>query len=210
MNHLAHALLADGRGDAFALGSAVGDFVHGRPDPAWPAAQQAGLRFHRSIDRYTDSHPAVVAARREFDPPLRRYAGIALDIWFDHLLARDWQRLAPLCGHAESLDDFTQRWLALLDAHATELPGGLRRFLAYMDAHGLPAAYADTTMIDEVLHGVAARLSRPSPLGDMLPALSAHAAGLQRHFEAFYPDLVAFARGVRVTSPARPSTPPSP
>ena len=140
----------------------------------------------------------MVAARRAFDPPLRRYAGIALDIWFDHLLARDWHRLAPVCDHAESLDDFAQRWLALLDAHAAELPEALRRFRAYMHEHGLPAAYADAATIDLVLHGVAARLSRPSPLGDMLPALKENAAGLQRHFDAFYPDLAAFARGVRV------------
>ncbi|MGH8113592.1 MAG: ACP phosphodiesterase, partial [Rhodanobacteraceae bacterium] len=108
MNHLAHALLADAGGTEFALGSALGDFTHGHPDPAWPAARQAGLRFHRAIDQFTDRHPEVVAARRLFQPPMRRYAGIVLDVWFDHLLVNGWDRFAA----DESAAHFSQRWLA--------------------------------------------------------------------------------------------------
>lgn len=193
MNHLAHALLADGADAEFAIGSALGDFVHGPPDPAWPAARQAGLRFHRAIDRYTDAHPEVVAARRLFAPPLRRYAGIMLDVWFDHVLVRGWQH----AGRDEPLDGFAQRWLALLDAQAAVLPPTLRAFVAWMHAHGLPAGYGDEATLDEVYHALAQRLSRPSPIGAALPALLARADALQDHFEAFWPDLVAQARAWR-------------
>jgi acyl carrier protein phosphodiesterase len=196
MNHLAHALLADAGGVEFALGSAQGDFVHGHPDPAWPAARQAGLRFHRAIDHYTDAHPEVVSARNLFEPPLRRYAGIMLDIWFDHLLVRDW----PHCCAEEPLARFSQRWLALLDARAAELPESLRGFLAWMHAHGLPEAYGDEATLDVVFHALARRLSRPSPIGDALSALRDRAAPLQRHFDAFFPGLVVHARGLRQAS----------
>lgn len=193
MNHLAHALLADAGGAEFALGSAQGDFVHGHPDPAWPAPRRAGLRFHRAIDHYTDAHPEVVAARRLFAPPLRRYAGIALDVWFDHLLVRGWQRW---CTNA-TLAQFSRRWLALLDDHAAELPDTLRRFIAWMRAHDLPAGYGDDATLDAVFHAMATRLSRPSPLGAALPALLDRADALQRHFDAFFPDLEAYAAGLR-------------
>ena len=193
MNHLAHAMLADGVAAEFAIGSALGDFVHGPPDPRWPPARQAGLRFHRAIDRYTDAHPDVVAARRLFAPPLRRYAGIILDVWFDHLLVRGWQR----AGSDESLDGFAQRWLVLLDASAASLPPSLRAFVAWMHAHGLPAAYGDEATLDEVFHALAQRLSRPSPIGDALPALRDRAGALQDRFDAFWPDLAAQARAWR-------------
>ncbi|HEU4857639.1 MAG TPA: ACP phosphodiesterase [Rhodanobacteraceae bacterium] len=193
MNHLAHALLADAGGAEFALGSAEGDFVHGHPDPAWPAARQAGLRFHRAIDQYTDRHAEVVAARNLFTPPLRRYAGIVLDIWFDHLLVRGWDR----CNADEPLPRFAQRWLALLDARAADLPESLCAFTAWMHAHGLPEAYGDDATLDVVFHALAKRLSRPSPIGDALPALRERADALQRHFDAFFPDLVVRARGLR-------------
>lgn len=193
MNHLAHALLADPGGTEFAIGSALGDFVHGRPDPAWPIRRQAGLRFHRAIDHYTDRHPEVVAARNLFVPPLRRYAGIVLDVWFDDLLIQDWPRYAP----AEPVGRFGGRWLALLDAHRAELPAGYRRFLAFMHAHDLPAAYCDPATLEVVFGGLARRLSRPSPVAAALPVLQAHAGALQPHFDRFFPDLVAYAAGLR-------------
>lgn len=193
MNHLAHALLADAGGAEFALGSAQGDFTHGPPDPAWPEARQAGLRFHRAIDRLTDAHPEVVAARNAFEPPLRRYAGIVLDVWFDHLLVRGWHRY---CAE-EPLPRFSRRWLALLDTHAAELPESLRGFLAWMHAHGLPEAYGDEAILDVVFHTLARRLSRPSPIGEALPALHDHAEEIQRHFDAFFPELIVHARALR-------------
>lgn len=189
MNHLAHASLADAGGTDFALGSAMGDFVHGHPDPAWPAARRAGLRFHRAIDGFTDRHPEVAAARRLFRPPMRRYAGIMLDVWFDHLLVLGWHRFE---GN-EPLDEFSERWLALLDAHKAELPASLRAFTRWMHAHRLPVAYGDEATLDEVFRALARRLSRPSPLGEALPALREQSDTLQRHFDAFFPDLMAHA-----------------
>jgi acyl carrier protein phosphodiesterase len=189
MNHLAHALLADAGGTEFALGSALGDFTHGRPDPAWPASRQAGLRFHRTIDRFTDEHPEVVAARRLFRPPLRRYAGIVLDVWFDHLLVLEWDRFAA----DKPLPRFSNRWLALLDGRAAELPASLRAFLAWMHAHELPVAYGDEATLDTVFHALERRLSRPSPIGESLPALRLHADALQQHFDVFFPQLATFA-----------------
>lgn len=189
MNHLAHALLADAGGAEFALGSAMGDFVHGMPDLAWPAERQAGLRFHRAIDGFTDRHPEVVAARRLLQPPFRRYAGILLDVWFDHLLVLGWNRIV---AH-EPLDAFSRRWLALLDLRAADLPAPLRAFTQWMHAHGLPVAYGDEATLAEVFQALSRRLSRPSPVADSLAALCAQADALQRRFDAFFPDLIAFA-----------------
>lgn len=193
MNHLAHALLADPGGTEFALGSALGDFIHGIPDPAWPAERRAGLRFHRAIDGFTDQHPDVVAARRLFVPPFRRYAGILLDVWFDHLLVLGWEGFVA----NEPLDAFSRRWLALLDRRVDDLPASLRRFRGWMHAHGLPVAYGDEATLAEVFRALSRRLSRPSPVADALPALRAHAAALQLHFDAFFPDLVEHAKDLR-------------
>lgn len=193
MNHLAHALLADAGGIEFALGSALGDFVRGRPDPAWPVPRQAGLRFHRAIDAFTDAHPEVVAARNLFTPPMRRYAGIMLDVWFDHLLVLDWDRYPS----NESLARFSRHWLALLDARSMELPPPFRGFIAWMHAHDLPAGYGDEVTLDAVFDALARRLSRPSPIADALPLLQARSGSLQRHFDAFFPELVDYAEGLR-------------
>jgi len=191
MNHLAHALLAAPDEDCM-LGGLVADFVRGALDPALPRGVRAGIALHRSIDTYTDAHPQVVAARALFEPPYRRYAGILLDVWFDHLLARDWARHADGSLHAFSAE--VQR---LLLARAGELPPRMRGFADYLQRNDLPEAYRERAMIGAVLHGLSQRLSRDNPLAQALPLIEALAAPIQRHFDAFFPDLRAHAQRER-------------
>lgn len=187
MNHLAHAVLA-GDDEGLRLGGVMGDFVRGTPDPHLPASVIAGIRLHRAIDSFTDRHAEVVAARGRLPAPYRRYGGILLDMWFDHLLARDFTRWSgqPLAECSDALR-------GLLHRHDALLPEPLRRFRAYMDAHDLPAGYADPAMLEVALRGIGSRLSRANPLATALPQLQALEAPLQRHFEAFFPELLAFA-----------------
>jgi acyl carrier protein phosphodiesterase len=188
MNHLAHALLA-GTDEGRRLGGVLGDFVRGTPDPSLPSGVRDGIALHRAIDGYTDRHPEVLAARALFEPPYRRYAGIALDMWFDHCLARDFSRWSgqPLALRSDALRGLLRR------EHA-RLPPGLRRFSAYMEQHDLPAAYADRAVLGQALAGIGQRLSRANPLDSALPVLVEREAVLQQHFEAFFPQLQAFAR----------------
>ncbi len=189
MNHLAHALLA-GDDDALRLGGMLGDFVRGTPDAAWPRGVVAGIRLHRAIDVYTDAHPQVLAAKARLAPPYRRYAGILLDMWFDHALARDFPRWSTV-----PLAQFSADLRALLSDRQAQLPPALQRFLTYMQTHDLPAAYAQPQVLGRALAGVGQRLQRANPLADALPVLQAQAGALDRHFEVFFPELQAFARG---------------
>lgn len=198
MNHLAHAVLA-GADDDRILGGVLGDFVHGPVPRGLRPGVELGLRLHRAIDVYTDSHPVVAGLRRGFVAPFRRYAGILLDIWFDHLLARDFARWC-----ATPLAVFSDDLVALLQRHADELPAPLRDYAAYMRRYGLPAAYADTAMVACALDGIARRLARANPLSAALPVLLDQADALQAGFDAFFPQLVTFANGWRADAAAAP------
>ncbi|WP_266156327.1 ACP phosphodiesterase [Dyella silvatica] len=188
MNYLAHTLLA-GDDEWLQLGGLMGDFVRGQPDPALPPRLITGIRLHRAIDVYTDSHPEVQAARALLPPPYRRYAGILLDMWFDHCLARDFAHWSQ-----QPLAAFSSRLRELLHRQDAWLPAELRRFRHYMDAHGLPAAYAEREEIGLALTGISQRLSRANPLASALPVLIEQALPLQAHFEAFFPTLQDFAQ----------------
>ena len=188
MNFLAHALLA-APDDALQLGGMLGDFVRGQPDPHLPGGVIAGIRLHRAIDTYTDAHPAVLAAKALLVPPYRRYGGIMLDVWFDHLLAHDFSRWSPV-----PLDAFSTRLRTLLHHQHDMLPPGLKQFLRYMDAKDLPAGYADQARIGQALAGIGQRLKRENPLATALAPLVDLQAPLRESFEAFFPDLVGFAQ----------------
>ncbi|SEO41432.1 Acyl carrier protein phosphodiesterase [Luteibacter sp. UNC138MFCol5.1] len=205
MNVLAHALLA-GDDPALRLGGVMGDFVHGTPDLALPARVRDGIYLHRAIDVFTDSHPAVRAARERMQPPFRRYAGILLDVWFDHLLANDFPSWSDT-----PLDVFSNGLRAELRAAEAILPDGLKRFLAYMDMHDLPAGYARLDRIEGAFAGISRRLSRANPVADGVPVLLADAEALRGTFAEFFPALRRFAAGwaaerIALTSPDRPST----
>ena len=187
VNHLAHVLLA-GPDDGLVLGSLLADFWRGAPDPDWPPAVRAGVLLHRKIDVFTDSHPDVSAARALFEPPWRRYAGILLDVYFDHVLARDW----PNFGSG-SLDALSVRIAALLGDHEAWLPHDLNRFAGYFRAHGLFASYAQRDVIERVLAGIGGRLRRLNPLAAAGPLLWERAGALDHAFERFYPQLVTYA-----------------
>jgi acyl carrier protein phosphodiesterase len=192
MNLLAHALLASPDAELM-LGSLIGDFVRGRIDPVLPPNVGAGIALHRAIDAYTDAHAEVAAARALFAPPFRRYAGILLDVWFDHLLARQWARFGE-----DDLDAFSDRVRDLLAINAALVPERMRGFVAYLDANDLPAAYRDTAVIGNALRGMSRRLERANPLGEALPVLVALHAPLQECFEAFFPELRNFAAVERI------------
>jgi acyl carrier protein phosphodiesterase len=188
VNYLAHTLLA-GDDELLQLGGLMGDFVHGQPDPSLPEGLITGIRLHRAIDVYTDSHPEVVAARALLPSPYRRYAGILLDMWFDHLLARDFGRWSR-----HGLEDYSIRVRNLLRRHEAWLPPGLQRFQRYMEAHALPAGYARPEEMAAALDGISHRLRRANPIGEALPVLTALDAPLKLCFEAFFPQLQGFAR----------------
>jgi acyl carrier protein phosphodiesterase len=187
MNHLAHAFLA-GADDAVLLGGLLGDFWRGAPDPQWPAAIRAGVVLHRKIDVYTDSHAQVAAARALFVPPLRRYAGILLDVYFDHVLAAEWPRQGR-----EPLADLSARVDVLLRDNRHWLPPQLNRFADYFHQAGLFASYADRDTIERVLAGIARRLKHENPLAAAGPALWQRESELRPAFARFFPELVAFA-----------------
>ena len=89
MNYLAHLLLSGPDRD-MQVGGLLGDFVKGPLKGELPTRVEQGIRLHRHIDTLTDGHPAFMAATRRLPGEWRRYRGILLDIYFDHLLACRW------------------------------------------------------------------------------------------------------------------------
>ena len=117
MNFLAHLWLAERTATSLA-GAVLGDVVRGADLSAYPSAIAEAVRLHRRVDAATDRHPRVVALRTQFPDRARRYAGIVLDLGFDHALALDWSHYSD-----EPLDAFCQRaGRAIADAHPAVVP----------------------------------------------------------------------------------------
>ncbi|MFN7551942.1 MAG: ACP phosphodiesterase [Pseudomonadota bacterium] len=183
MNHLAHAWLS-GDHPALRIGSLLGDFWRGAPDPGWPEGVAAGVRLHRRIDGFTDAHPAVAAARTLFEPPFRRYAGILLDIWFDHRLAATFEACT-----GRSLRAFADEIYATLADAPDGLPAPFRLFAARAARFDVLAGYAERERLEAVFMHLSERLSRANPVAHALPLLESLERPLERAFECLWVDL---------------------
>lgn len=186
MNYLAHLHLG-GPAPEQLLGSLYGDFVKGPLEGRFAPRLEAAIRLHRAIDAYTDSHPRVLAALGRFSPQRRRYAGIILDVFFDHCLARQWPAY-----HPEPLSAFTTRVYAVLE-QTPDLPGRLATIAPFMIADDWLGAYQHFEVIGRVLQGISRRLSRPEGLQGAMPELQALYPALLEDFSGFYPELQQFA-----------------
>lgn len=188
MNYLAHLHLG-GQQPAELLGSLYGDFVKGPLAARWPEPIEAGIRLHRRIDAFTDRHPQVLLAKARFPSERRRYAGILVDLFFDHCLAANWSQYAD-----EPLAQFTARVYRALDDEA-ELPGKLALIAPRMAAQDWLGSYREFEVLEQVVAGMSRRLSRPDGLAGGVAELARLYRPLSEDFRLFYPELQAFARG---------------
>lgn len=193
MNYLAHLYLARPDPEAM-LGALLGDFVFGRAAlEDYSPVERREILVHRQVDRYTDEHPLVVASRRLFGEGRQRYAGIVLDVYYDHCLARDWTRYA-----GEPLDAFTAPFYRYLLARVDDLPGRLHTIAPRMAAHDWLGSYRERDNVDLAVTRIATRLSRNGErLVDCLDDLRRHEARIGAGFDAFFPQLVAHVQALR-------------
>lgn len=186
MNYLAHLHLG-GPAPHQLLGSLYGDFVKGPLDGRWPQGIEAGIRLHRRIDLFTDTHPLVRDARALFPAARRRVSGILLDLFFDHCLARDWADYAEV-----PLPTFTGQVYRVL-ADQAALPGALARIAPRMAEQDWLGSYRDFDTLAAVVGGMSRRLSRPELLAGGFDELAERYQPLSDHFRRFYPELQGFA-----------------
>lgn len=187
MNYLAHLHLG-GQRPGQLLGSLYGDFVKGRLQGQFAPEIEGAIQLHRSIDVFTDRHPLVDVALSRFSLTRRRYAGIVLDVFFDHCLARDWTLYAD-----RPLALFTSDVYRVLSSER-QLPERLAKIAPYMVANDWLGSYQEFEVLEQVLRGISRRLTRPEELAAAMQELRRLYEPLSEDFRLFYPHLQAFAR----------------
>lgn len=199
MNYLAHLHLG-GQSPEQLLGSLYGDFVKGLLPGRFAADIENAIRLHRRIDVFTDTHPVVKRALGRFPAERRRYAGIVLDVFFDHCLARDWAMYSQ-----EPLAAFTDRVYRLL-ANEPALPERLALIAPRMAAQDWLGSYVQFEVVGEALAGISRRLSRPEGLSGAMHELRALYQPLSEDFSEFYPQLQAFAEADLMAASSMPGS----
>jgi acyl carrier protein phosphodiesterase len=190
VNFLAHAYLAGGSDHAI-VGSLMGDFVKGPLGGRYGAELTRALVLHRRIDTYTDAHDVVRQSRRRVSPARRRFAGVLVDVFYDHFLAGHWDEYSDV-----PLERFTAHIYAVLRAHHALLPERLQHIAAHMAAADWLASYRYVDATGLALDRMGQRLKRGNALLRSAEELLTHYAAFEADFRSFFPDVVRFARSI--------------
>ena len=189
MNFLAHVLLAGAR-PSDQIGGLLGDFVKGPLPCGLPPELARGVALHRFVDRSTDCHPLFIRSCQRISPERRRFAGIIIDMVYDHFLATHWH-----CYCDIPLVRYSQDFYQLLTEYWSFFPEGSFNMLAAMQRQDWLCGYADLAMIGRSLDHISrVRLKRANSLVGAIVELEAHYAGLEQDFRGFMPDMLRACR----------------
>lgn len=159
MNYLAHAFLSFGDTERL-TGNLIADHVKGQLAlEKFPAGIANGIRLHRKIDAFSDTHPAVLRAKVWFRDPFHLYAGPVLDTLWDHFLAND-----PSAFTSEAvLKSFTQDTYARLKTTAQWHPEIFSGYLPHMEEHDWLYGYRTMRGAQRSLQGLGRRAKHMPP-----------------------------------------------
>lgn len=179
MNYLGHLYLS-GTEPQVILGNFIADGVKGRDLSAYPTLVQHGIRLHRAIDSFTDQHPIQRSGRARVRAYAGHYAGVVMDLFYDHLLASGWQQ-----WHDEPLPAYAQRMYVLLGDQMPHMPAEIRALFGVMRARDWLTGYASLEHLGRALHGLSRRTRRGERMAGAEAVLAEHLEAYRAEFDVF-------------------------
>ncbi|ALJ00497.1 acyl carrier protein phosphodiesterase [Rufibacter tibetensis] len=186
MNYLAHLFLS-GDDEDLRLGNFIADSVRGAQILVFPARVQQGIKLHRLIDAYTDTHPIVHQTKERLRPKFRKYAGVVADVYYDHFLASNFHLYSP-----QPLKTFAAEAYSQIQRDPKLLPERVMHFLPYMVNQNWLVSYAQISGITRALTGLSRRTTFDSGMERAGEELELNYPFYQKEFEQFFPELQAY------------------
>ncbi|HKV81229.1 MAG TPA: ACP phosphodiesterase [Candidatus Sulfotelmatobacter sp.] len=188
MNWLAHLYLSEPNAE-FRVGNLLPDLTTASHLKFLPEPYQRGIRCHRRIDVFTDSHPRVRSSVWRFPPPYRRFGGILTDVYFDYFLARDWGEYSTV-----PLAEFIGEFYRDIETCSAAIPAEAKQGLQRMRNEDWLGRYHHLEGVTDILGRIGRRFRRPLNLMDSLPIFQEHESAFLEDFHNFFPELRAHVR----------------
>lgn len=172
------------------MGNFIADSVKGNKLYEYPKGICNGIRLHRQIDEFTDSHPIVTQSKARLRPVYGKYSGVIIDLYYDHFLAAGWE---VYCN--ESLEQFTEKCYIQLDLLQSFFSEESKTIFYYMRKYNWLLSYREIEGISKALSGLARRTTFISHMEKAGIELRKDYLLYQEEFHRFFPELQTFASG---------------
>jgi len=190
MNYLAHIFLSCGD-EELLIGNFITDFISAKQVRTIDGIYRQGVRLHRKIDTYTDSHPKFRSGTKRLSVHHHKYSPVVLDILYDHLLAQNWGMY-----NGQALQTFADETYGTLEKHMSVFKEYDIDYIPKMIKHNFLAAYEDKDRVVKVLERMDKRTKFPSDFKSAMDHLESDYATYDDEFNCFLPDMIRVVREV--------------
>jgi Uncharacterized protein conserved in bacteria len=188
MNFLAHIFLS-GDNDEIRLGNFIGDFVKGNAYNKYSPQIRKGILLHRKIDSFTDSHAIVRQHKSLFYDKYHKYAGIIIDILYDHYLAHYWHMFSEVDfnEYVEIVNDF-------LINNIDSMPPDLKKIVPNLVQNNWLNSYRTIAGIESVLIGMSKGTSLPAEYTYAILILRKNYESIRHDFFNYFSQLIEYVK----------------
>ena len=183
MNYLGHAYLTPKNSDLL-IGNYLGDHVKGKLKERYPEFIQQGIRLHRFIDHYTDTHKIVRSHCELMEKDLGHLSGVAMDMLYDHVLGKNWSDFSDI-----PLEEYSQKVFAECMNYKKYFPEKFEFMFRYMRRDNWLMAYATEEGILRALNGLSRRIRFENNLPDCFPLFLKHEEEITEGYFEFMKDI---------------------
>lgn len=189
MNYLAHTFLSFTEGQI--VGNLIEDFVKNSERLDYPEEIQKGIILHRAIDNFTDMHPEISKAKKVFQPAVRLYSGVFVDIAMDYFLANDEKIKSKYEWKKHSEMVYKALW-----KYKMWLPKRFEKILPKMESGDWLYNYREDWAMELSLNSIKKRAKYLENDADVFTIFLENKDQLQQHYEVFFPDLWSFTNNL--------------
>ncbi len=192
MNYLAHFFLSNNN-ENLILGNLIADSMNGRLDSeqykSFEKEMILGIQLHREIDYYTDNHPVVRQSIHRLQPNYHKYSGVVVDMYYDHLLARNWNKFSDT-----PLELYSARVYEIFEKHKEIIPLKMNKMVHSMTSRDWLSNYRFEENLQWAFNGLAKRAKFDSQMEKALEDLMDNYGDYLNEFMLFFPEIITHCK----------------
>ena len=192
MNWLAHLFLSKPTVEA-RLGNILADLVKGKDRKNLSPRFNSGIECHLLVDRFTDRHLIVKRSKTRINGDHKRYSGVLVDIFYDHILARNWEKYSEV-----SLSEFTEEIYSSFKNNLNNFPMSTRKTIEQMINKKWLDSYGTMLGVERALIRIKKRLSDKHTkifiVSNALKQLENQYDHFEEDFKIFFPDIIDYLK----------------
>ena len=152
MNYIAHSLISLEKDKKTLFGNFSGDFYKGKVGQLkLPSNVLSGIILHRHIDTLTDTNNKLVS---EIDNKYGHYKGIMSDIFIDHYVSLNIEKLTNNC----KLKDVTDEIISEVDMYERYYTARFSELYKWIKYNDILNKYKDIKTLKLVFNGISKRV----------------------------------------------------